>query len=302
MASTMGSCGPGEWRGAASSTVEFRQVEVEAGVSEVKASALAAFAVELRSWRQQLGWSQVELAEKLAYSPSLVSAVETMAKTPTHDFAGRCDQSTGAPGTFARLQALVAREAYPAWFAPVIGFERDAVRLHGWELGVVPGLLQTEAYARALIRAVRPQDSDDAIDRKVVARLERQEILTSEKPPMVWYVLSECVLRQLVGGSAVMAEQLDRLIHLAAQQRIVIQILPFTATDHAGGDGAIALFEFVEAATVAYSECWGGGRIVEAQDEVADVVTVMSMLRASALSREESRELICKIRSEIREQ
>jgi transcriptional regulator with XRE-family HTH domain len=271
-------------------------------MSEVKASALAAFAEELRSWRQRLGWSQVEFASKIAYSASLVSAVETMAKTPTYDFARRCDQATGAPGTFARLQELVAREAYPAWFAPVIGFEREAIRLHGWEFGVVPGLLQTEAYARGLIRAVRPQDSADAIDRKVAARLERQEILTGGNAPMVWYVLGEGVLRQMVGGGAVMAEQLDRLIGLAVQPRVVIQVLPFTATDYAGGDGAITIFDFKEAATVAYSECWGGGRIVEARDEVADLVTVVNMLRAAALSREESRELMRKIRSEIGEQ
>lgn len=268
---------------------------------QVKASALAAFAVELRAWRQRLGWSQVQLAEKMTYSPSLISAVETMAKSPTYDFARRCDAATGAPGTFVRLQELVAREAYPAWFAPVVAFEHDAIRLHGWEPGVVPGLLQTEAYARSVIRAGRPQDSSEGIDRMVFARLERQEVLTTEQPPMVWFVLAEGALRQLVGGASVMAEQLDRLIVLAAQQRIVIQILPFTASDYAGGDGAIAVYEFAEAATVAYTECYGGGRIVEASGEVADLVTVVSMLRASALSPEESRELMRTTRSEIRE-
>jgi transcriptional regulator with XRE-family HTH domain len=101
----------------------------------VKASAIEAFASELRSWRQQLGLSQVEFADKIAYSPSLVSGVETLAKTPTLDFAQRCDEATGAPGTFARLQKLISREAYPAWFAPVVGFEREALRIHGWELG-----------------------------------------------------------------------------------------------------------------------------------------------------------------------
>lgn len=270
-------------------------------MSEVKASALAAFGSELRSWRQRLGWSQVDMAEKLAYSPSLVSGVETMAKTPTRDFARRCDQVTAAPGTFERLQGLVAREAYPAWFAPVVGFEREAVRVHGWELGVVPGLLQTEAYARAVIKAGRPQDSTEAIDRIVAARLERQEILAGEKPPMLWYVLAESVLRQMVGGPTVMAEQLDRLVHLAGQQGIVIQVLPFSATDYAGGDGAITIFEFVDAETVAYTECYGGGRIVEAHDEVTDLTTVVSLLRASALPREESRVLMRKTRSEIRE-
>jgi hypothetical protein len=75
------------------------------------------------------------------------------------------------------LHELVAREAYPAFFAPVVPFERDAVRIHGWELGSVPGLLQTEEYARAHMRSGRPQDSDTAIGKLVAARLDRQGIL-----------------------------------------------------------------------------------------------------------------------------
>ena len=271
-------------------------------MSEVKASALTAFASELRCWRQRLGWSQVEMADKLAYSASLLSGVETMSKTPTRDFARRCDQVTGTPGTFERMQELVARETYPAWFAPVVDFEREAVRIHGWELGVVPGLLQTEAYASAVIRAGRPQDSGEATDRMVAARLERQEILTGGKPPMLWYVIAEGVLRQMVGGPAVIAGQLDKLIALSAQQGLVIQVLPFTASEYAGGDGAIAIYDFADAATVAYTECYGGGRIVEAPEEVTDLTTVVSMLRASALPRGESRELMRKIRSEIGDQ
>lgn len=271
-------------------------------VPEVKASALEAFARELRSWRQRLGWSQAEFGEKIGFSGSLVSGVETMAKAPTRDFARRCDEATGAPGTFGRLQELVSREAYPAWFAPVVEFERAAVRLHGWELGVVPGLLQTEAYARALIKASRPQDSAEAVDRLVVARLERQDILAGEQPPMVWYVLAEGVLRQLVGGRAVAAEQLDRIIAVAQRPGVVIQVLPFTASDYAGGDGAIAIYEFADAPPVAYTECYGGGRIVEAQAEVADLITVVSMLRASALSRDGSLALMRQIRSEIGDQ
>jgi len=264
----------------------------------VKVSAIEAFASELRSWRQQLGLSQVDFADKIAYSPSLVSGVETLAKTPTLDFAQRCDQATGAPGTFVRLQELIAREAYPAWFAPVVEFEREAVRIHSWDVGVIPGLVQTEDYARAVIKAGRPQDNEDSIERLVAARIERQEVLTNDDPPMLWCVLSESALRQMVGGFYVMAGQLDKLISVSSKNGIVIQVLPFTANDYAGGDGSIAVFEFAEAPTVCYTECYGGGRIVEAHDEVADLMTVVSMLRASALSPAESRKLMREIRSE----
>jgi transcriptional regulator with XRE-family HTH domain len=268
-------------------------------MSDVETTALSVFAAELRGWRQRLGWSQADLGEKIAFSASLVGAVETCKRSPTLDFARRCDEAIRTPGTFVRLHELTAREAYPAWFAPVISFEREAVRVHGWELGVVPGLLQTEDYARAVIRARRPGDSADMIDRTVAARLDRQQVLARERAPMLWYVMAEGVLRHLVGGAAVMAEQLDKLIELAGMPGVVIQVLPFTASDHAGLEGPIAVYDFADAPSVCYTECYGGGRIVEARDEVSDLVMVISMIRASALSPADSTELMRKMRSEI---
>jgi transcriptional regulator with XRE-family HTH domain len=139
-------------------------------------SALATFAAELKAWRERMGLTQQAFADKLGYSAALVAAVEQCKRSPTADFAGRCDDVTGAPGTFARWQAQVARESYPAFFAPVLAFERDAVRIHGWALGAVPGLLQTEAYAEAVVRARNPAGSAEAIERIVSARMERQEL------------------------------------------------------------------------------------------------------------------------------
>src|SRR5215471_14529362 len=89
---------------------------VQSDASDSKTSPLAAFARQLRSWRQQHGWTQVEMGTKLGYSASLISGIETMDKAPTADFAARCDELFQAPGTFVTLQQLVAREAYPAFF------------------------------------------------------------------------------------------------------------------------------------------------------------------------------------------
>jgi transcriptional regulator with XRE-family HTH domain len=274
---------------------------VQSAMSEMKASALAAFAGQLRSWRQHLGWTQVEMGAKLGYSASLISGIETMDKAPTVDFATRCDELFGTPGTFTTLQGLVAREAYPAFFAPVIPFEREALRIHGWELGAVPGLLQTEDYARALIRSGRPMDSGEELDRLVAARIERQEVVNREKPPLLWYVLDESVVRHVTGGRTVMAAQLDRLLEVSGAPGVVLQVLPFTADNHAGADGPISLYEFTDGPSVCYTECYGGGRIIEGRPEVANLMTVISLIRASALSARESRELIRQIRSEIRD-
>src|SRR5713226_5141610 len=105
-----------------------------------------------------------------------------------------------------RLYGDMQREAYPSWFAAVVPIEREADKITGWELGPVPGLLQTEAYARSVIRARRPRDDDEAIERTVQARLERQQILTRPNPPMLWYVLAEATLRHVIGDREVMAE------------------------------------------------------------------------------------------------
>jgi transcriptional regulator with XRE-family HTH domain len=88
-------------------------------------SALATFAAELKAWRERMGLTQSAFADKIGYSVALVSAVEQCKRSPTADFAARCDALTSAPGTFARWQAQVARESYPAFFAPVVAFERD---------------------------------------------------------------------------------------------------------------------------------------------------------------------------------
>jgi transcriptional regulator with XRE-family HTH domain len=273
--------------------------KVETGVLDVKATSLEAFAAQLRAWRLHLNWTQVEMGGKLGYSASLVSGIETLDKAPTADFAARCDEAFGTPGTFTTLQELVAREAYPAFFAPVMAFEREAVRIHGWEAGAVPALLQTEYYARALLTGGRPKDSHGEIDRLVAARMARQEIVGDENGPLLWYVLDESVLRHFVGGPAVMRQQLDRLLDAVDSPGIVVQVLPFTADNQAGADGPIAVYEFTESPSVCYTGCFGGGRIIEDRTEVGDLMTVINLVRASALSSRDSRDLIRQARHDI---
>lgn len=263
-----------------------------------------AFASQLRAWRKRANWTQVEPGEEIGYSASLISAVESMDKPPSADFAWALDkvfdtpgfdEQTGTPGTFMTLYELVAREAYPAFFAPVVSFERQAIRHHGWSLGCVPGLLQTENYARALIGSSDAGADAATVDRLVAARLERMTVLEGEHPPMVWYVLDEGILRHVVGSSAIMSEQLDALAEAAKRPNIVIQVLPYDADNYAGTDGSIRAYEFADAPTVCYTECYSGGRIVDAPDEVAEVMTVLNLLRASALSPRKSLELIRQI-------
>jgi hypothetical protein len=173
------------------------------------------------------------------------------------------------------------------------------VRVHQWEMRVVPGLLQTEDYARSVISAGNPRIAQVELDRKVNGRLDRQRIMERDKPPMFWIVLYEGALRHLIGGPAVMGEQLDKIIEAGRSPDIVIQVLPFTSYDHPGTDGPIQIFDLPDTGSVAYMECNGGGMITETPEAVADLMTKLNMIRAAALPPRESMTLLRQIRSEI---
>jgi transcriptional regulator with XRE-family HTH domain len=269
-------------------------------MSFAESSAIKAFAAELRAQRKKLGWTQEQLGEKIGFSGSFVSDVERCERTPALDFARACDREMGLPGTCERWHELTSREAFPAFYVrQVVPYERDAVRIHGWQHGAIPGLLQTENYCRALIGSIRPISQDADLDRRVTDRLKRQAILARSKPPLLWYVLDEAILRRAVGDRDVVREQLDHLIAMSVKPGIVIQVHSFQADNRAGADGPITVYEFSDRAAVCYTECFGGGRIVEARDEVAELVTVMNLIRASALPVGASLELMQAIRSDL---
>ncbi|MCL2584481.1 MAG: helix-turn-helix domain-containing protein [Streptosporangiales bacterium] len=264
-----------------------------------ESSGRTRFGAELRAQRNSRQWTQVDLGNELGYSGSFVSDVERGDRGPSEDFAGRCDKTFALPGTFLRLWEDLQREAFPTWFAPVVPLEREAIKIEGWELGAVPGLLQTEAYARSLVRASRPGDSEEAVENTVQARVERQAILAKAKPPMVFYVVSEAVLRQCIGGTEIMSAQLDRLIKAAETPGIVIQVLPFSAQQHAGVDGLLYLYDRPSEPLTGYSECIGGARLITDHQEVSGLATVMGMLRAASLSPWDSVALMRTIRRDL---
>jgi transcriptional regulator with XRE-family HTH domain len=259
----------------------------------------AAFIRELRARREQMGLTQREFAEKAHVSLSSVKQYEGGKKKPVRKFATWCDEFYGCPGTFERLYDGMVAESHPSWFGPRVLLEDKAAFIHEWEIRGIPGLLQTRAYASAVIRACRPYDPHEDLEREASARIGRQSIIARDDPPRLWVVLGEGVLRQAVGGARVMREQIDHLISVAELQGIVIQVLPFSVSDAPGVDGPAALFEFEDSSPAAYLEGWGSGRIVKDPKEVAAIATAINMIKGCALSPIDSARLMTTIRSEL---
>lgn len=182
--------------------------------------------------------------------------------------------------------------AYPGWFADWPGKEAGAKRLRTFELVVVPGLLQTEDYARAVL-STRVGDSDDEIEEMVAARMERQAILARPKPPTLWVILDEAVLRRPVGGPEVMAGQLRRLAEDARKPDIVLQVVPFGAGAHQGlNGGAFVIADFDAGPGAAYQDAAAAGQVVDNAEEIESLMVTWDTLRAEALPRSASLKLV----------
>jgi transcriptional regulator with XRE-family HTH domain len=256
-------------------------------------SVLAFFGAELRRLRTAAGVSQEELGQRITYSGSLVGMIETARRAPTRDFAERCDDSLVTGGVLARLWPLVSQEALPRWFRPFAEIERTATSIRSWEPLVIPGLLQTEAYARALITAWQPGDGPEAVRQQVTARMERQQLLDREDPPLLWMIIGEAALRNPVGGPAVLREQLTRLLDRVAEHpKIIVQVVPLDAGAHPGLEGPLVLVARRGEPDVAYLEVQGRSQLVEASEEVARYGLLYDLLRAVALPPDASREMI----------
>ena len=199
-------------------------------------SLLAFFGAELRRRRSAAGMSQEQLGHAVNYSAALVGRVEVGERVPGPDFARRCDEVLDSGGLFAHLRESMNSDvhAYPTWFREFVEREREAASIREFNALAVPGLLQTEEYARALFRACKPADSDEEIGQHVAARLERQAILDRPKPPMLWAVVDEGVLRRPVGGPETFCRQLTHLARVGKRPGIVFQVMPFSAGAHAG--------------------------------------------------------------------
>lgn len=250
----------------------------------------------LRLLRENAGLTQKDLAEKVFCSPSLLSAIETGHKPAKRDLVERADRELDANGALLTVWPVTANAGHSTAF--VANLERDASKIHDWEPRFIPGLLQTQNYARCVTRSARPFDGDEEIEQDVISRIERQGIFNSESPPTGWFIIEESVLYREFGSKEVMREQLEQILALADQPGIFIQIMPFGASGHPGGEGPLRIIEYPNSSAVRYTEGWYSGRMTEVDDEVSEGATYFDIIRACALPLDQSREFIETVKEE----
>ncbi|MFE9652502.1 Scr1 family TA system antitoxin-like transcriptional regulator [Micromonospora sp. NPDC006431] len=258
-------------------------------------SMLDHFAEELRLARATSGMSQSALAEALSYSGALVAKVETSERRPSLDFARRCDTVFGADGRFERIQRRISRETVVPWFRDWAGIEAEATALRSFEPLYVPGLLQTEAYARA-IHVGGGLFAPDEIEQQVATRLDRQAALTRDRPPLLTVVIDEYVLRRRIGGPEVMREQLLHLVKLGSTlPRVRIQVVPLSAGAYAGLGGPFVIATLPSGEDLVYVEGQLHGQVIDRPEYVRQMVEVWESIRGEAISQQQSLNLIAEV-------
>ncbi|WP_329441517.1 helix-turn-helix transcriptional regulator [Streptomyces canus] len=248
--------------------------------------------------RERKGLTQKEFGELVGYGPDAVSSMERGVRTLRPEVLIKADELLDAGGLLKEVLPEVeeamakTRTRHPEWYRSYAGLEAEAVELHFYANHGVPGLLQTEDYARAVFAKRRPLLDEETIEKRVADRLSRQQVFERWPSPMVSYVLEEIVLDRPIGGRRVHADQLRRLLRIGGMRNIEIQVMPSGLEEHPNMDGAFNLLTPRGHGQVAYTEVQGYPRLITDSEEVRKIADRYGIMRAMALSPSESRKLI----------
>ncbi|MEV4823753.1 helix-turn-helix transcriptional regulator [Micromonospora sp. NPDC049274] len=256
-------------------------------------TAAAFLVAELRRARARRGWSQDELAKAVNYSPSMVSAVELGQQAPTAKYLELVDRALDTGGLFGRMSTeLVSLDKAQVWLRGGRAIEKQAKALRWYEPLHVPGLLQTEAYARAVFEAGGLLEPDE-VERRLLDRMERQEILYGDRPPKITAVMDEAALRRLVGDRKTMCDQLLHLGRIATEHpRVRILVVPAAAGEHPGLGGPFILAVLMDDAEVAYLDSQIRGQELDRPQDLHRLQRVWETVLGEALPSQESAKLM----------
>ncbi|WP_405832219.1 helix-turn-helix domain-containing protein [Streptomyces sp. NBC_01176] len=277
--------------------MEEQQAEA-AGEHEFGAGILHVFGRQLKLCRERAELDRAELGTRTGYSASTIASFEQGRRIPPPRFIDTADEVLDAGGVLKAGKGEVARAQYPAFFRDAARLEEHAVELHVYANQAVPGLLQTEEYARAVFTMRRPLLDEEIVEQRVGARLVRQETFSRVPLPTISFVIEESVLRRPLGGRAVMRGQLEQMLLHGHRRNVEIQVMPTEREDHAGLAGPFTLIETGEGRRIAYAEVHKDSRLYTERQSVRELEEQYGILRAEALSPRESLAFIEKLLGE----
>lgn len=263
----------------------------------------------LRRLRHEQELTVEAVGERLLCSATKISRIETGARRASlRDVRDLCRLYEAGEEQTAELMSLARQAREPGWYAqyedldlaPYIGLEQEATAITFFSNYWIPGLLQTEDYAQAIIKAIAPKIDQKVFEQRVEVRMRRQEILEQSTRPRFRSLMDEAVLHREVGGPRVMRDQLDQVIRVVGAEQATVQIIPFSAGAYASADGNFSLLEFANSPDIPdliYVEGLTSHLYQERDTEIKRYREALEYLRDSALNPRESLRLIEKIRA-----
>ncbi|WP_181766045.1 helix-turn-helix domain-containing protein [Streptomyces albidus (ex Kaewkla and Franco 2022)] len=269
--------------------------------------------MRLRDLRERAGCSFADAAAALSVNTTTIRRMEKAEVGLKPPYVEKLLKTYGIPeAEAASFLSLVEeanrpgwwhrfRDVLPSWFSLYVSLEGEASLIRAYEPHCVPGLLQTEEYATALLRTGFPNADDEELSRRVALRMERQDLLRRPDAPRLWVVLEEQVVRRHVGEASVMRGQLDRLIESTAMPNVTVQVIPFTAGPHPAMFGPFQLFRFdiPELPDIVYSESLSGAVYHDERPDTAVFLEALDRMGAQAAPASRTESLLGEIRKEF---
>ncbi|MFE3162252.1 helix-turn-helix transcriptional regulator [Streptomyces sp. NPDC059224] len=264
--------------------------------------------------RERAGLKREEAARVLRVAPATVRRMEMAEVALKIPYLQLLLKAYGVTDDEAEIFVLLAEEAnqpgwwqrfhdiLPGWFSMYVSLEGAASLIRSYEPHFVPGLLQTEGYARGVLKSgAVGQTQPEEIERHVALRMQRQDLLTRDDAPRFWAVMDETALRRPVGGPEVMRAQIDRLLEVTKLPNVTLQVAPFADGPHPGTYGPFVLFRFAmpELPDMVYSEYLTGAVYLDARTEVATHLEVMDRMAAQAATAQRTKEILRDLRKEL---
>ncbi|MCC3651262.1 helix-turn-helix transcriptional regulator [Streptomyces sp. S07_1.15] len=271
------------------------------GAAELPDS-LKTFGAVLKVLREEAGLTQEEFAPRVRYSVPYIAKIEQGKRFPPRELPGRAEEPLGHVASrilAAAHRSLTRRAGLASWFRQWAGIEEEALSLYAYECRVVPGLLQPEPYIRAVCGSRLPPLTDKQLDDQVVARLERQRLLTERANTAFGFIIEQSVIERRTGGEDVTRALIDHLLDRAQLRNVQLQIMPRRQSSHAGLDGPLYLAETPQNEWVGYCEGHQSSNLLTHPMQVSTVLQRYGSMRSQALSPDASVSLLEQMRGAL---